>query len=244
MGTDEYGTVRSEAAESENAPMRVAAGTENSREAAAQRETGDLFGAERGETPEGNTRQFSERENGKKDERRFEAYLAKRVSDGTLNASAGDLARIREFYRAFPLNKRITNRWGENIVFAPEDPAKVDDYIQHFAVKRGGGIEKFSENHRQLFASIEEALTNPDERILTETPNGDRRICFTKRIESNGNHFVVTAISENGRLLAWTHMNASDNYLAKQHEIEKRCVEKYGVVDRDGKKMVLRRFVP
>ena len=161
-----------------------------------------------------------------KDEQRFADYLARKITEGTLNASEGDIARIKEFYRNFPLNKKITNRWGEQIVFAPEDPAKVDDYIQHFAVKRGGGVETFSQKHQTLFASLEEALANPDERILTETADGYRRICFTKRIEANGNHFVVTAISENGHLLAWTHMNSTDKYVENQRQVEKRCVEK------------------
>ena len=170
---------------------------------------------------------------------RYEAFLKKRIADGKLKATANDLRAIKDFYLNFPLNKRIVNRWGEQIVFAPENLTSVEDYIQHFAVKRAGEVEKFSENHKQLFASLEDALTNPDERILTENEKGDRRICFTKHIEKNGNHFVVTAISENGHLLAWIHMDSSSSYVEKQRRNEKACVEKYGVVDKNGKKMNL-----
>ena len=172
-----------------------------------------------------------------KDMVRFERYLNDRLKAGTLIATENDIRGIKKFYESFPLGKQITNRFGEEIIFAPMDAGKVDDYIQHFAVKRGGKVEKFSNKHIDLFRSLEEALKNPDERILTETKNGDRRICFVKRMNENGNHFVVTAISENGHLLAWTHMQPSNQYIETQRKNEKECFNKYGVVDRDGNRL-------
>ena len=172
-----------------------------------------------------------------KDMVRFERYLNDRLKAGTLIATENDIQGIKKFYESFPLGKQITNRFGEEIIFSPMDAGKVDDYIQHFAVKRGGAVEKFSNKHIDLFSSLEEALKNPDERILTETKKGDRRICFIKRLNEKGNHFVVTAISENGHLLAWTHMQPSNQYIETQRKNEKECFNKYGVVDRDGNRL-------
>ena len=42
-------------------------------------------------TPEGNTRLYSEREDVKKDELRFEEYLDKKIAGGELKATANDL---------------------------------------------------------------------------------------------------------------------------------------------------------
>ena len=167
--------------------------------------------------------------------RRYLEYLAQREQNGVLKLNDIQRELLKQFYESFPLGEKIQNRFGEEIEFSPMDPNGVDDYIQHFAVKRARNTEHFSMSHLTLFKQLVDSLKNPDERILTENGNGERRICFLKRIEENGNHYIVTAIAENGRLLAWTHMDSSSNYIRKQRENEKQCVEKYGLVDKNGK---------
>ena len=175
------------------------------------------------------------------DVRRYEKYINDRIADGTLEKITSEAKkRLIKFYKDFPLGKIIKNKWGESLIFSPLEDERVDDYIQHFAVKRDrSGKENFSANYLELFPKIEETLKNPDERILTEV-NGVPRVSFVKNVQTkNGNHLIVCSITPDGRIIFWTHMDSVENYIEKQRNLEKQAVSKYGLMDGNGNRVYM-----
>ena len=178
-----------------------------------------------------------------KDINRYRRFLDER---SILRLNQGQRSMVETFYNTFPLGKKITNKLGESIELRPRNGNSVDEYIHHFAVKRGRGsdgeiFENFSESHLRLFKEIEKTIADFDERIISGTKRDDGsiepRIYFVRDIGKN--HLVVVSVEPKTMLLTWTHMMPSNNYLAEIRKFERENVEQYGVIDKDGNKRKL-----
>ena len=180
-----------------------------------------------------------------KDVERYRAFLKKKIADGTLSVSENEQNVLADFYKNFPLGKSVVNKIGEKIELSPQPGGSIDEYIHHFAVKRGNGRENFSQRHLDTFEEIFQTTENFDDRILqmadAKDENGNvigkaPRILFVRsaNFSKTGNHLVVVAVSENGLLVDWTHEEARNNQIKKYLEREREFVEQYHLKDAQG----------
>ena len=173
----------------------------------------------------------------------YRRYLDRQIRNGFLEVTENGRAKLEEFYLNFPLGETLTNRIGEKIRFIPQKGKNTEEYIHHFAVKRGkrpdGSYwENYSESHQKLFGEIKETIRDFDDRILggDDTPNGFKpRIFFLRNIGKN--HLVVVAIDSDGLLLTWTHMIPGKNYIENLRQKEKKYFERFGVIDNQKRKV-------
>lgn len=173
----------------------------------------------------------------------YRRYLDRQIRNGFLEVTENGRAKLEEFYLNFPLGETLTNRIGEKIRFIPQKGKNTEEYIHHFAVKRGkrpdGSYwENYSESHRKLFGEIKETIRDFDDRILggDDTPNGFKpRIFFLRNIGKN--HLVVVAIDSDGLLLTWTHMIPGKTYIENLRQKEKKYFERFGVIDDQKRKV-------
>ncbi len=156
--------------------------------------------------------------------------------------------KLEKFYQAFPLGKVVSNRLGEHIRFQPRSGGNLNEYIHHFAVKRGVTAdgktwEKFSESHIELFQSITDTIQNYDDRIIgghdIKDENGTNTgfqtmVYYIRNIGQD--HLVAVSVEPDTMLLTWTHMlPGSKNYIPRLRHREEELIRKYGAVDSTGK---------
>ena len=93
----------------------------------------------RGEGPDitGKNYMLKRGEAQQKNSTHYREYLDRKIATGELSLTPQRRAVLEKFYDEFPLGMELRNMLGESVIMRPKDGASVEDYIHHFAVKRG-----------------------------------------------------------------------------------------------------------
>ena len=170
----------------------------------------------------------------------YEAFLEARLRSGEIESlSLPQKEKLIAAFDSFKLCKKLTTKFDEVIEFSPFAEQTVEDYIHHFLIKFNKGIDWYSDTYLELLGEIENTIINHDERILLFQKGSDR-ICYVRVYKSDSKrpyHVFVAHITNEQKIIGWTHFNAKAAYINTLRKEEEKLVKERGIIDKNEIKM-------